>query len=264
MASLTPGGWTAIAAWLTVAVVAITLAYAWWQHRHARRRRAQLSQPNVAMFMQHSTTDWHLIELVVKNYGQTPAYGVRFDFANPPTVGHYEREYGEDYVSVTPLNLPAVIPYLAPSQEWRIVWDSAKDRRLLGEAIASRFDGVVTYHDRPPRDDGKPAGRKFRHATVLDWATLPPPERLDVLVGNDRARQEKQRLELLAGILTFFHYASQQGEERALRAEIDLINALTAEVRQRREENRFGSTRDGSGCPAARGEHARGRHRADA
>ena len=85
----------------------------------------------------------------MKNFGRTPAYGIRFDFANPPTVGRYESAYEDRYVDVVPLNLPAEIPYLAPSQEWRIVWDSALDRRELGEAIASRFDGAVTYDDEP-------------------------------------------------------------------------------------------------------------------
>ena len=70
-------------------------------------------------------------------------------FRNPPTVGQYENAYEDSYVNIVPMNLPAEIPYLAPSQEWRIVWDSALDRRQLGERIESRFDGAVTYYDKP-------------------------------------------------------------------------------------------------------------------
>ena len=54
------------------------------------------------------------------------------------------RPYADRYVDIAPRNLPAEIAYLAPTQEWRIVWDSALDRRELGGAIASRFDGAVT------------------------------------------------------------------------------------------------------------------------
>jgi len=57
-----------------------------------------------------------------------------------------------------PLNLPAEIPYLAPTQEWRIVWDSALDRRELGEAIASRFHGEVTCYDHPNANGKAKAG----------------------------------------------------------------------------------------------------------
>ena len=177
MAEFDPGAWTAVAAWVAIAVVVAALIYGWRQYLKARDKRAELTQPNVAMFMEPSGSDWHLVELVVRNYGQTPAYGLRFEFANPPTVGKYESSYDDNFVDIAPLNLPAEIPYLAPSQEWRIVWDSALDRKQLGEAIASRFDGAVTYYDQPA-SGGKPAGKKFRNTAVLDWATLPPSERV--------------------------------------------------------------------------------------
>ena len=47
-------------------------------------------QPNVVMFMEPAATDWDLIELVVKNFGRTPAYNIRFDFPQPPTVAKCE------------------------------------------------------------------------------------------------------------------------------------------------------------------------------
>src|ERR1700704_6203835 len=131
---MSAGAWTALAAWLAVVVGVAALVYAWRQYQRAREQTAELMQPNVAMFMEPSASDWHLVELVVKNFGRTPAYGIRFDY-------------------IAPLNLPAEIPYLAPSQEWRIVWDSALDRRELGEAIASRFDGAVIYYDEPKNGD---------------------------------------------------------------------------------------------------------------
>lgn len=38
------------------------------------------------MFMEPAANDWHLIELVVRNFGRTPAYNIRFDLAHPATV----------------------------------------------------------------------------------------------------------------------------------------------------------------------------------
>ena len=99
------------------------LVYAWRAIGGPAEHADELLQPNVAMFMKPAANDWHLVELVVKNFGPTPAYGIRFDRAHPPIVGKYESAYGDRYVDIVPLNLPAKIPYLAPSQEFRIVWD---------------------------------------------------------------------------------------------------------------------------------------------
>ena len=166
---MSAGAWMALAAWLAVLVGVAALVYASRQYRRTRGEAAELTQPQVAMFMEPSASDWHLIELVVKNFGRTPAYGIRFEFANPPTVGKYENSYEDQYVDIMPLNLPAEIPYLAPTQEWRIVWDSALDRRELGEAIASRFHGEVTFYDHP---NGERKGQGQEPVPVLRRAGL--------------------------------------------------------------------------------------------
>jgi hypothetical protein len=237
LADISPGAWTALAAWLAVVVGIAALVYAWRQYQRAKHQTDELKQPNVAMFMEPSATDWHLIELVVRNFGRTPAYGIRFEFANPPTVGKYEAAYEDRYIDIEPLNLPAEIPYLAPSQEWRIVWDSALDRRELGEAIASRFDGAVTYYDEATNGRGGKRGRQqFRSTAVLDWATLHPVERLELLTTHDLARQEKQKLELLRSLLTYYHYAVSETREEVLRSEINRVRSAADELRERYRE----------------------------
>ena len=233
VADMSAGAWTALAAWLAVLVGVAALVYAWRQYQRAKAQTAELMQPNVAMFMEPSASDWHLVELVVKNFGRTPAYGIRFDFANPPTVGKYESAYEDRFVDIAPLNLPAEIPYLAPSQEWRIVWDSALDRRELGEAIASRFDGAVTYYDEPKTGGRRKQRNQFRSTAVLDWATLHPVERLELLTTHDLARQEKQKLELLRNLLTYYHYATSESREEVLRVEINRVRAAADELRER-------------------------------
>jgi hypothetical protein len=234
LADLSAGAWTALAAWLAVVVGIAALVYAWRQYQRAKEQTAQLMQPNVAMFMEPSASDWHLVELVVKNFGKTPAYGIRFEFVNPPTVGRYESAYDGGYVDIAQLNLPAEIPYLAPTQEWRIVWDSALDRKELGEGIASRFHGAVTYYDEPTSSNkGKKARKQLQSSAVLDWATLHPVERMELLTTHDLARQEKQKLELLRNLLTYYHYATSESREEVLRVEINRVRAAADELRER-------------------------------
>ena len=245
---LSAGAWMAVAAWLAVLVGIAALVYAWRQYQQAKEHSAELMQPNVAMFMEPSANDWHLVELVVKNFGRTPAYGIRFEFVSPPTVGKYESATYEDrYIDITELNLPAEIPYLAPTQEWRIVWDSALDRRELGEAIASRFHGAVVYFDEPKVNDRRRKARTvYRTSAVLDWATLHPVERLELLTTHDLARQEKQKLELLRNLLTYYHYAASESREDVLSTEINRVRAAADDLRDRyRAQYNEASVHDG-------------------
>lgn len=238
IANLSPGAWTAMAAWLAVCITIAALVYAWRQFQAAKLESEDVSQPNVAMYMEPSASDWHLVELVVKNFGQKPAYGVKLEFATPPTVPRYESADADNYVDIVPLKLPAEIPYLAPSQEWRTVWDSALDRKQLGESIGSRFAGAVTFYDQPgSARQGKAKQKRARHQyrtpAVLDWATLHPVERLELLTTHDLARQEKQKLELLCGLLAYYHYATTESRQEVLAAEINKMNAAANEQRDR-------------------------------
>ena len=247
---ISTSGWTALAAWVAVLVLVAALVYAWRAYRRARTDADELMQPNVAMFMEPAANDWHLVELVVKNFGQTPAYGIRFEWASPPTVGKYETVYEDRYVDIAPLNLPAEIPYLAPSQEWRIVWDSALDRRELGETIASRFDGAVTYSNQPKEEQASKRSRQqFTSTAVLDWATLHPVERLKLLTTHDLARQEKQKLELLRNLLTYYHYAANESREDVLRSEINRVRNAADRMRGASVRRRVQRARGGLGSP---------------
>ena len=68
---------------------------------------------------------------------------------------------------------------------------------------------------------------------MLDWATLHPVERLELLTNHDLARQEKQKLELLRGLLTYYHYATTESRQEVLQTEINRINAAANEQRDR-------------------------------
>jgi hypothetical protein len=222
--------------WALLGLGVIALIYANVQIRRNRRLVSEESRPHVGMFMEPHAADWHVIELVVRNFGKTPAYDISFTFPHPPTVAEYENAT-DGYADVVELQLPRQLPTLAPGQEWRTVWDSALDRAELGEGIESRFPGTVTYHDRVEIPRGwkfwRPGRRSLETKVVLDWASLPPVQRIELMTNHDLAKREKQKLELLRSLLTYFHYATKETRTDVFRAEIERINRAVDETKDR-------------------------------
>jgi hypothetical protein len=230
------GTWLAGAAWAAIVLGVVALVLISRQLKLNRRLAAERTRPQVAMFMEPHPADWHVIELVVRNFGQTAAYDIRFAFPNPLTVAEYENA-ADGYADVVELQLPRELPVLAPGQEWRMVWDSALDRAEIGTGIESRFAGSVIYYDRPD----KPRGWRFwaaerpmlQTSVVLDWDALPPVQRIELMTTHDLAKREKQKLELLRGLLTYFHYASKETRPDVFRSEIERINGAVQETQER-------------------------------
>lgn len=213
-----------MAAWAGLILGLCALLFAMRTLKRNRQLKADELRPHVAVFMEPHPTDWHVIELVVRNFGQTAAQGVTLDFSTPLTVGRYESSYPDQLPEVAELRLPSELTQLAPGQEWRTVWDSAINREEFGGQIAARFEGTVRYR----------AGKQqFESAVVLDWSTLQPVQRLELLTTHDLAKREKQKLELLRSVLTYFHYAAKETQPEVFRAEIDRMNAAVREVQDR-------------------------------
>jgi hypothetical protein len=233
------GPWVAIAAWVAIALAVAAFLYFHQQIRRSRQLQVDQIRPQVVMFMEPSASDWHLIELVAQNYGRTAAYDIRFTFFKPPTVARYEDGYDDRRPDVAALTLPSELPVLAPNQEWRTVWDSQFDRDRLGEAIESRFDGTITYYDRPSDDTSRFRKRRQYHTkVVLDWDTMQPVDRLELLTTHDLARREKQKLELLRSLLNYYSYATKENRPHVLRAEIERINQAAEETHDRLTRDR--------------------------
>ncbi len=230
------GTWLAWAVWALLLLGATALIYANIQIRRNRQLQTEKARPHVGMFMEPHAADWHVIELVVRNFGKTSAHDVTFTFPHPPTVAEYENAT-DGYADVIELQLPKLLPTLAPSQEWRTVWDSALDRAELGEGIESRFSGTVTYYDSVDVPRGwkfwQRPRRPFETKVVLDWATLPPVQRIELMTTHDLAKREKQKLELLRSLLTYFHYATKETRVDVFRSEIERINRAVDETKDR-------------------------------
>jgi hypothetical protein len=93
--------------------------------------------------------------------------------------------------------------------------DSAYDRSQLGSSIESRFEGAVSYYDRPEPQGRwtKLFGRKrtvYRTKVVLDWETLQSVRRIEMMTGHDLAKREPEKLELLRNTLDYFHCATKE------------------------------------------------------
>jgi hypothetical protein len=240
-------GWLAIAAWGALILGVLVLIYASRQIKRNRQLKTEQIRPQVAMYMEPHPSDWHVIELVVRNYGQTAAHDVRFDFDHRPTVAVYEDHGYDGPPEVAELELPSELPFLAPGQEWRTVWDSAISREELGGSIRSRFDGTLTYCDQPRPVAGKKSRawnrrQAFESTVSLDWATLQPVQRLELLTTHDLAKREKQKLELLRNVLTYFHYASKETRPDVFRAEIERMKGAVAETQDRWRTAQFDQT----------------------
>jgi hypothetical protein len=228
--------WLAWGVWALLALGVVALAYAAVHIRRNRRLASEESRPYVGMFMEPNAVDWHVIELVVRNFGKTSAYDVSFTFPHPPTVAEYENA-ADGYADVVDLQLPRQLPTLAPGQEWRTVWDSALDRAELGDGIESCFTGTVTYYDRAETPRGwklwQPRRRALETKVVLDWASLPPVQRIELMTNHDLGKREKQKLELLRSLLTYFHYATKETRADVLRTEIERMNRAVDEAKDR-------------------------------
>lgn len=234
--SIESSTWLAWAAWAAIALGVGALIFTQRQLQRNRALAAEKTRPHVAMLMEPHVADWHVIELVVRNFGRTAAYDIRFNFPNPPTVAEYENA-SDGYADVVELQLPRELPTLAPGQEWRMVWDSALDRAEIGHGVESRFEGTVTYYDRPEQPRGwkfwQRARRPLETKVVLDWDALPPVQRIELMTTHDLAKREKQKLELLRNLLTYFHYASKETRPEVFRSEIDRINRAVQETQDR-------------------------------
>src|SRR5947209_1996080 len=259
--------WLALAAWAAIALGVIALIVLSRQLNRHRRVAAEQARPHVAMLMEPHPADWHVIELVVRNFGRTAAYNIQFSFSNPPTVAEYENAT-DGYADVVELQLPRELPVLAPGQEWRMVWDSALDRAEIGTGIESRFTGTVIYYDRPdkPRDwrFWQRERSPLQTDVVLDWDALPPVQRIELMTTHDLAKREKQKLELLRGLLTYFHYASKETRPDVFRSEIERINGAVQETQDRWRTRQLDEPTDVSlrwgNAETDRGKH-RGQHR---
>lgn len=151
--------------------------------REAQKTRDEQAQPNVVVYAEPNHAVWHMLELVVKNFGSTPAHNVKLEFDPAPrvTMGPSIRE----------LKFPDVIPFLAPGQEWRASWDYGPKRSKHPE-IESRHEAKVHFEDSRERS--------YTTKSVLDWSVMSDVNRLDIRTIHNVAQQLEKQNKNLADI----------------------------------------------------------------
>lgn len=124
--------WIGAGSAVVATVVGILAAiYAWLQWRQAREQ----VQPQVSVFMEVSKINDADTNLVVKNFGPTPARGLIFEF--DPPLQRAAAPAPHDVVLVPEM------PYLAPGQEWQTWWDNGPAR--VKSDLPDTYAGRVTY-----------------------------------------------------------------------------------------------------------------------
>lgn len=148
--------WTAYYTLLTAGLLLVAIAaalYARNQVQVARAAQRETSRPYVILTAESSPIGWRVMDLVVRNIGQRPAYNVRMLLIPEPqraneTPGAPIREVRW---------LKEAIPMLAPGQELRTYYDSMDERLNSGrEDLPMSHDYTVEYDERAsPLKKGK-------------------------------------------------------------------------------------------------------------
>jgi hypothetical protein len=112
------------------------------QLAEAQRLRREQIQPYVAVFTESSGNHPAQVDLVVKNFGMTPAREIHIEFSPRPRSANLRNSNVEEYFRV-----PDVIALLVPSQEWRTYWDWGAALKEA-EDLPRRYEVKVTYSDQ--------------------------------------------------------------------------------------------------------------------
>jgi hypothetical protein len=145
---MTANSWSAVAAiaqGLTVLVAGWALIYARGQVREARETRERTAQPDVVVFIEHNEIDWHHMDLVVKNFGQTTAYNIEITLPNLELAPYENVTTGQ---RVTHLDYPKNLAVLAPGQQWRTIWESGHRYSKYKSKLKTNYVGNVNFDDR--------------------------------------------------------------------------------------------------------------------
>jgi hypothetical protein len=142
-----------VGALLTAVVAIVAAIYAKRQLDEAKKAR----NPRVFAFLESDPVNPQFVDLVVKNFGERPAFRVGFTIKPRPKVS--ADDAGNP---IRDLPLPPKIRQLQPGGEWRTRWDFWPNRAESG--LPDRHKGYITYQDR--------FGREYQKRLDLDFAPL--------------------------------------------------------------------------------------------
>ena len=207
--------WIAVGTMTTAAVALGAVTVAFWQVREMRRTRELESRPYPVAFMELNDSNWHVVELVVKNFGQTCAYDVSIEF-DPPLVRTAGTGKSE------PVGTFDRLPVLVPNQPWKTFWDQTFD--YVNSDLPEHFTAVISYRGESRRRRAKVLTLTYS----LDWSIFSGTRffRADTIADGAKA---------LKKISTTLRKAQESGSDGLYVWVRDGV-ARDEEERQRREE----------------------------
>lgn len=167
---LTTDEWTATYTLLTAGLLLVALAaalYARDQVRVSRAIQREATRPYVILTVESSPIGWRVLDLVVRNIGQRPAYNVSLTLDPGPvrTTETSEAPLSEVRMLTEP------IPMLAPGQELRTYYDQMEERLNSGRTdLPMSHDYTVDYDSQPKPD--KKRQDHYRDQGVVDLNAL--------------------------------------------------------------------------------------------
>jgi hypothetical protein len=185
---MTADAWAAWAQWVTATIAFGAAIFAYQQVKVARETRERVAQPDVVVYIERDPQNWHYMDFVVKNFGQTPAYNIRLVLPPLEVVPWENMATGEQ---VTELWIPDGIAVLAPGQEWRTSWDSGIERAEYKGDLQTQFVGRVDFDDK--MNDGKNYSNPISLDANMFWNTLH--------VTTEKGRSPEKALYEIAGTL---------------------------------------------------------------
>ncbi|GJP28819.1 hypothetical protein NJB18091_15660 [Mycobacterium marinum] len=262
---LAPEVWSAIGTWLTAIIAAFAALFAWSQVKVARETREEQAQPNVVLYTEPNPADWQILEIVIKNFGTTPAYDINISIT-PQLQATPDLHSGGKIVDVP---VPARIPILAPGQSWKTVWDTATDRKDhmidLDRKLREEKISTEEYEAQIPRSrhtatvnytDSKRI-KRYETDAELDFNMLDGTTRVDIQTMHDLTKKVESLRDHVQGIsdtlqnYTKEHkgvwvYPADADAERSYR--VDQNNKLMERIKA--AQNRYGERRSNASPPA--------------
>lgn len=176
---LSSTAWTAFYTLLTAGLLLVAIAaalYARDQVRASRALQREATRPYVVVTVESSPIGWRVLDLVVRNIGQRPAYNVSVTL-DPEPVRTNETP-GAPISEVRMLKEP--IPMLAPGQELRTYYDQMEERLNSGRTdLPMSHDYTVEYDSQPEHEER--GNDHYRDRGVVDLNALGGAMQPDVL-----------------------------------------------------------------------------------
>lgn len=158
---------TAWATWITAAIALGAAVVGLSQVREVRRTRELQAQPNVVLYTELNPAVKQYIEIVVKNFGTTPAYFVKVTVT--PPLKATPNLMTIDKLADVPI---PDFPILAPGQEWGTGWDFSVSRKRYQDKwqrLAETSDAELTDQEKLEKErwstqtgDFNPPGQRFK------------------------------------------------------------------------------------------------------